>query len=343
MNQGFDSNKHYEIMQAILIHVRKYNCDVKDTVIFLSHVLKGEFERVTREGNARTILKKYGSEEIRKVIFENLIISEGVLLHNMEKANKQREEKEMPYEKRVLRHAYDIQNPKFQRTHNLNPNQVEDVLERGLVFQCDNVGKNEIPLYDWYLTEFASNVVSSRVEMLLTGQVPRLGGYQPDGIFSFRFPSVTRLLNSLNTAYYKRVQSKTNTGIQEQEVTVNSSELPSNNLGRREQMQKIAQVIGQIVSEKAGQEIQQESVENVYETKKQEYEDVSASKELIESVTTKSSSEIDADLDDFEAEERRILNSKHFTDEQKKEMIEELYSEFDKYTEENPELSGKQK
>ena len=78
-----------------------------------------------------------------------------------------------------------------------------------------------------------------------------------------------------------------------------------------------------------------------YEEKKQAYEKESASKELMEQVSPKSKEEIDADLDDFEAEERRILNSKHFTDEQKKKMIEDLYTEFDKYTEQNPEISGR--
>ena len=78
-----------------------------------------------------------------------------------------------------------------------------------------------------------------------------------------------------------------------------------------------------------------------YEGKKQAYEEVSSSKELIEQASPKSKEEIDTDLDDFEAEERRILNSKHFTDEQKKKMIEDLYTEFDKYTEENPEISGR--
>lgn len=339
MIQSFDSNKHYEIMQAILIHVRKYNLDVRKTVIFLSHVLKGEFDYVTNDENARITLKKYGSEEIRKVIFENLIISEGVLLHNMEKANKPRQEKGMSDEKRKLRYAYDIQNPEFQRTHNLDSYRVEDALERGLVFQCGNVGKNENPLYDWYLIEFASNVVSSRVELLLTGQV-KLGWYHPSQIISF--PSITRLLNSLNSAYYKRIQSKSNPEVEEA-VTVDSSELPSNDLGRREQMQKIAQAIGQIVIEKTEQEKQQEASRNDYESEKQEYEEIIASKELVNSGSSKSTEEIDSDLDEFEVEERRILNSKHFTDAQKKQMIEELYSEFDKYTEENPELSGRQR
>ena len=78
-----------------------------------------------------------------------------------------------------------------------------------------------------------------------------------------------------------------------------------------------------------------------YEEKKQAYEEVSASKELMEQVSPKSKEEIDADLDEFEAEERRIVNSKHFSEEQKKEMIENLYSEFDEYTEQNPEISGR--
>lgn len=94
-------------------------------------------------------------------------------------------------------------------------------------------------------------------------------------------------------------------------------------------------------SEKQNESAKQSTVDD-YEAKKQEYEEVSTSKKLVDSVTSKSSEEIDSDLDDFEAEERKILNSKHFTDDQKKQMIEQLYSEFDKYAEENPELSGRQ-
>lgn len=78
-----------------------------------------------------------------------------------------------------------------------------------------------------------------------------------------------------------------------------------------------------------------------YEEKKQAYEKESASKELMEQVSPKSKEEIDADLDEFEAEERRIVDSKHFSKQQKKEMIENLYSEFDEYTEQNPEISGR--
>ena len=78
-----------------------------------------------------------------------------------------------------------------------------------------------------------------------------------------------------------------------------------------------------------------------HEEKAKDYEQASMSNELMEQFRPKSKEEIDADLDDFETEERKILNSKHFTDAQKKLMIEELYSEFDKYAEENPELSGK--
>ena len=54
-------------------------------------------------------------------------------------------------------------------------------------------------------------------------------------------------------------------------------------------------------------------------------------------VQEKNSAEISLDLEDFAKEEQTILNSKHFTDEQKKRMIQELYQEFDSYVEENPE------
>ena len=54
-------------------------------------------------------------------------------------------------------------------------------------------------------------------------------------------------------------------------------------------------------------------------------------------VREKNSAEISLDLEDFAKQEQTILNSKHFTDEQKKRMIQELYQEFDSYVEENPE------
>lgn len=327
MKQSFDGNKHYEIMQAILIHILKYHFDVKKTVVFLSHIINGEFEYVTREKNARAILEKYGLEEIRKTIFENLIISEGLLLHNIEKSNRQSDEKGLLKEERLLRYAYNIQNSEFQRTHNLNSDLVEDALENGLLLQFDNVGKNENPLYDWYLEKFAYNVINSKVELLLTGQV-KLGWYHPSQIFSI--PGITKLLNSLNNAYYKRMQSKDNKETKEQEVTVNSTELPSNNIDKREQMQNVARAISKVTEQKAD-----------YEAAKKEYEKSSASHRLSNTNIEKTSKEIDDDLDEFEAEERRILNSKHYSKEQKKEMIERLYSEFDNYTEENPEISGR--
>ena len=88
------------------------------------------------------------------------------------------------------------------------------------------------------------------------------------------------------------------------------------------------------------EDILKDTIED-YEEKKQAYEETSASNELMVQVGSKTKEEIDADLEEFETEERRILNSKHFSEEQKKEMIENLYSEFDKYTEENPELLGR--
>ena len=53
----------------------------------------------------------------------------------------------------------------------------------------------------------------------------------------------------------------------------------------------------------------------------------------------KTSEEIDKDLLDYEEEVNKILNSKHFSEKHKKQMIEEIYQEFDGYVEENPEHS----
>ena len=88
------------------------------------------------------------------------------------------------------------------------------------------------------------------------------------------------------------------------------------------------------------EDILKDTIED-YEEKKHAYEETSASNELMVQVGSKTKEEIDADLEEFETEERIILNSKHFSEEQKKEMIENLYSRFDKYTEENPELLGR--
>lgn len=54
-------------------------------------------------------------------------------------------------------------------------------------------------------------------------------------------------------------------------------------------------------------------------------------------IKEKDSSEISLDLEDFAKQEQTILNAKHFTEEQKAKMIQELYQEFDNYVEENPE------
>lgn len=69
----------------------------------------------------------------------------------------------------------------------------------------------------------------------------------------------------------------------------------------------------------------------------QAFKSVQTQKENTQQNIGKSSADIDIDLDDFAKQEKQILNAKHFTDEQKKRMIQELYDEFDSYVEENPE------
>lgn len=75
-----------------------------------------------------------------------------------------------------------------------------------------------------------------------------------------------------------------------------------------------------------------------YETAKESFEVERQNAQLLQQ--EKSSKEIDEDIEDFERRERRIRKS-HFTDAKKEELIKELYSEFDEYTEQNPELSGR--
>ncbi len=62
---------------------------------------------------------------------------------------------------------------------------------------------------------------------------------------------------------------------------------------------------------------------------------------LSEAIDEKRSDEIDIDLEDFSEQENQILNAKRFTPEQKAELIDELYKEFDEYVEENPEIGGR--
>lgn len=75
-----------------------------------------------------------------------------------------------------------------------------------------------------------------------------------------------------------------------------------------------------------------------YETAKESFEVERQNAQLLQQ--EKSSKEIDEDIEDFERREKRIRKS-HFTDAKKEELIKELYSEFDEYTEQNPELSGR--
>lgn len=82
--------------------------------------------------------------------------------------------------------------------------------------------------------------------------------------------------------------------------------------------------------------------ETEYEDAKREYEESSKNHEIIQQGNTKSNEEIDVDLDDFEAQERHILGLS-ISEEQKKIMLEQLYSNFDNYTESASEKAGKLK
>lgn len=79
------------------------------------------------------------------------------------------------------------------------------------------------------------------------------------------------------------------------------------------------------------------NVKEGYNKTKQIYNEENISNTLNNNVQEKNSAEISLDLEDFAKQEQAILNAKHFTDEQKKKMIQELYQEFDSYVEENPE------
>lgn len=118
-------------------------------------------------------------------------------------------------------------------------------------------------------------------------------------------------------------------------IKTNDSQLQpdtaEDDLDKKEQLQSFAQVVGEVANQTSE-----------YEKAKRKYKEVSASKELIDQINSKPKEEIDADLNDFETEENIILNSKHFTEEQKKKLIDDLYSEFDEYVEKNPEISRRQ-
>lgn len=204
MNQSFNGNKHYEIMSAIKTHIIKYKFDIKKTIILLSHLLNGEYEYITREENARETLENYSPEEIRKAIFENIIITEGAMLHNREQSGKEIKE-ELETENRVLRYAFDMIKPEFAQSHNFSPEKIEEGLEKGLLHQCDNVGKTEYIFNDWYLRKCAENLVYSKAELFLKGEV-KTGLYHPNSFYNIK--SIRILLNSLNLAYYKREKQK---------------------------------------------------------------------------------------------------------------------------------------
>ena len=116
--------------------------------------------------------------------------------------------------------------------------------------------------------------------------------------------------------------------INEEEKLQDKSDEMIGSIDKKEQLSKVIETINEVADQKSK-----------YEEVKQKYEEQSISKKLVSKIESKQSEEIDMDLDKFEKEESKILNAKHFTAEQKREMIEDLYSEFDKYTEENPEIS----
>lgn len=94
-------------------------------------------------------------------------------------------------------------------------------------------------------------------------------------------------------------------------------------------------------------EFKKKALKEAYQKAKIKYEEVSSLKKLNDILTnsidqTKSKEEIDKDLDYFENEERKINDAKKFNTEQKKKMIDDLYSEFDEYVEQNPEKDGRQ-
>ena len=110
----------------------------------------------------------------------------------------------------------------------------------------------------------------------------------------------------------------------------------------KEERQKIVNVLGQVVDKKREEmAVIDDSTKKEFEASKRAYEEVSTTRELSDDVNGKTSAEIDIDLNDFAAQESLILNSKHFTDEQKAQMIEELYREFDTYVKNNPEKDGR--
>ena len=141
------------------------------------------------------------------------------------------------------------------------------------------------------------------------------------------------LINDLDNKYLDILLNRIAVNENSDEVEfkeLGSSEKQDESLEKQEQIQNIAEVIRNASEQK-----------DEYETAKKEYDESSSYYELINQENIKSSEEIDNDLSDFEKEEMKILNSKHFTDEAKKKMLEDLYSEFDQYTEQNPELSGR--
>lgn len=83
-----------------------------------------------------------------------------------------------------------------------------------------------------------------------------------------------------------------------------------------------------------------EELDEIEERFKLDEEEAKIFEEVIDE--EKSNEEIDEDLEDFENQESQILHDKRFTPEQKSELIDQLYKEFDEYVEENPEIGGRQ-
>ena len=196
----------------------------------------------------------------------------------------------------------------------------------------------------FYQTPKLMNQVINNLNIEITSQKRIIEQYQTK-LMSLEHK---RMTNIISVQEYRNQTKQINQELMEPEFRISTMEKNVNQIDKLKHLktqtpQKISQPQNKQPSTsnfhtvESQQDIQQKQSKKNYDKAKQIYNNISSSQTVVNNIQGKDSKEIDADLDDFDKQERQILNAKHFTDEQKKRMIEELYTKFDNYVEQNPE------
>ena len=196
----------------------------------------------------------------------------------------------------------------------------------------------------FYQTPKLMNQVINNLNIEITSQKQIIEQYQTK-LMSLEHK---RMTNIISVQEYRNQTKQINQELMEPEFRISTMEKNVNQIDKLKHLktqtpQKISQPQNKRPSTsnfhtvESQQDIQQKQSKKNYDKAKQIYNNISSSQTVVNNIQGKDSKEIDADLDDFDKQERQILNAKHFTDEQKKRMIEELYTKFDNYVEQNPE------